>query len=55
MTDEEEDVCNTCEGTREVWESGQVYPNEPHVANIDSAPCPDCAMEEYNNMDNEIN
>lgn len=41
---EEEKVCETCEGTGEVSQSEQVYPNEPHMADTGTAPCPDCNM-----------
>jgi len=43
-TNKEEKVCETCEGTGEVSQSAQVYPNEPHMADIENVPCPDCNM-----------
>lgn len=43
---EEEEVCETCGGTGEVTTMEAVYPNEPHMAPIGSAPCPDCRSSE---------
>lgn len=40
--DDGEQVCETCGGTGEVTCEGRVYPNEPHTADIDTGPCPDC-------------
>lgn len=37
------DICETCDGTSEVRVSGYVYAGEPHVADVDTAPCPDCS------------
>lgn len=37
-----EEVCETCGGTGEVSVMGYVYPGEPHMADIDTKPCPDC-------------
>lgn len=42
LEDEEEDVCETCGGTGEITTMERVYPNEPHLAPVGSAPCPDC-------------
>lgn len=39
---EEDYVCQTCGGTGEVTTMESVYPGEPHMAPIGSAPCPDC-------------
>ena len=37
-----EDTCQTCRGTGEVATMERVYPNEPHMADVGSGPCPDC-------------
>jgi len=44
--EQEQDVCQTCGGTGEVSVPGYVYPGEPHMADIDTAPCPDCCAHE---------
>ena len=38
----EDEVCPTCGGTGEVSAMEQVYPGEPHMADIGTQPCPDC-------------
>ena len=38
----EQKVCETCDGTGEVRVQEQVYPGEPHTADVGTAPCPDC-------------
>lgn len=50
-TVEKEDLCETCGGTGEVSQMGRVYPNEPHMADIDSAPCPDCNIRDEDDYD----
>lgn len=40
----EEEVCATCGGTGKVSAMGRVYPGEPHMADIDEEPCPDCSL-----------
>lgn len=42
--DEESEVCETCGGTGEVDRMEAVYPGEPHMASIDTQPCPDCSI-----------
>jgi len=37
-----EKVCETCGGTGEITTMERVYPNEPHMAPVGTAPCPDC-------------
>lgn len=39
---EEDEICDTCFGTGEITTMERVYPNEPHLAPVGSAPCPDC-------------
>ncbi len=39
---EKDERCQTCGGTGEVSKMEQVYPNEPHMADIGFGPCPDC-------------
>lgn len=34
--------CQTCDGTGEVSKMGPVYAGEPHMADVDTEPCPDC-------------
>lgn len=54
MKKEEDEVCETCGGTGEVSQIEQVYPNEPHTADVGTAPCPDCnppKEEEYDNQE----
>lgn len=50
------DMCRTCKGTGEVPSMEAVYPNEPHTADIGSAPCPSCRSsnkdEDDYNIDN---
>lgn len=46
-----EPVCETCGGTGEVSQMERVYPNEPHMADVGTADCPDCRPakeEDYN-------
>lgn len=40
------EVCETCDGTGEVTTMEYVYPGEPHMAPIGTAPCPDCSLRE---------
>jgi hypothetical protein len=35
--------CGTCGGEKTVPAMARVYPNEPHMADIDTEACPDCA------------
>lgn len=52
LPDEEDDVCEMCEGTGMVNTMGYVYAGEPHMAMIDEAPCPECSGrydDDYNN------
>ncbi len=39
-----EEVCETCGGDGVVSQMGYVYAGEPHMADIDEAPCPDCSL-----------
>lgn len=39
-------ACGICEGSGEVAAMGSVYPNEPHVADVDTRPCPNCRSTE---------
>lgn len=41
-----EEPCETCGGEGEVSTMEQVYPGEPHMAPIGTAPCPDCNLPE---------
>lgn len=34
--------CQTCGGMGEVACMERVYPNEPHMADVGSEPCPEC-------------
>lgn len=38
--------CETCGGTGEVGTMEQVYPGEPHMANVGTENCPDCNSSE---------
>lgn len=38
--------CQTCNGTGEVSKMAPVYPGEPHMADVDTGPCPDCQGKE---------
>lgn len=40
----EDRPCETCDGTGEVSSMEQVYPGEPHMADIGTQPCPDCQL-----------
>ena len=41
--EEKEVVCPECEGTGEIRIQSQVYPGEPHMADLgDTIPCPVC-------------
>jgi len=51
--EEQDDVCQTCGGTGEVSAMGYVYPGEPHMADIDTAPCPDC--QHHDPLDDDYN
>lgn len=42
LIDAKEEECETCGGTGEVSCMERVYPNEPHMADIGTEPCPDC-------------
>ena len=53
ITTDDNKVCETCEGTGEVSQSGQVYPNEPYTADIDTAPCPDCNLKDVDDYNEE--
>jgi len=46
--------CDTCEDTGEVRVMGYVYPGEPHMADVDTAPCPDCHHEEEFDLNDTI-
>lgn len=48
---EDNDECATCGGTGEVTTSEQVYPGEPHMADIGTAPCPDCGIKDDDDYD----
>lgn len=37
-------VCELCHGEGKVSYDEQVYPNEPHVADTGTMPCPMCAI-----------
>lgn len=43
-------VCRTCGGSGEVRSMEQVYPGEPHMADVGTEPCPDCNVK---NKDDE--
>jgi hypothetical protein len=45
--------CQRCGGMGEIPAMGRVYPNEPHMADVDSEPCPSCrpARDENDNDD----
>lgn len=45
----ENDVCQTCNGEGVVSAPDYVYANEPHVADVGSAPCPDCTNRDEEN------
>lgn len=45
-SDEFDEVCNTCGGTGEVSQMEAVYAGEPHMADVGTAPCPDCNNQE---------
>lgn len=49
----EEEVCKTCGGDRVVRAMGQVYPGEPHMADIDEEPCPDCGLSSEDDDDHD--
>jgi len=54
LSEKKEEVCNTCGGTGEVTIPGKVWPGEPHLADVDSGPCPDCRRDvEDTNSDEE--
>lgn len=38
--------CTTCMDTGEVSRLERVYPNEPHMADVGTGPCPDCQNQE---------
>lgn len=40
---EEPNPCETCGGKGWVRTMGRVYANEPHMADVDEEPCPDCS------------
>lgn len=42
----EEEVCELCGGEGVVSQMGYVYAGEPHMADIDEAPCPDCSLKD---------
>lgn len=41
----ENDTCETCGGDGKISAPGYVYPGEPHIADIETQPCPDCTEE----------
>lgn len=47
-----EEVCVLCLGTGEVSEMEQVYPDEPHMADVGSRPCL-CQQRELDEMDDD--
>ncbi len=52
-TNKETTVCEMCEGTGEVSQSAQVYPGEPHTADIETAPCPECQLGDQDDYQEE--
>jgi hypothetical protein len=52
---EVEQVCQLCAGTGEIITMEYVYPNEPHVAPIGTAPCPECQYPDDEDEDDEYN
>lgn len=51
---EVDEVCDICEGTGKVSVSEQVYPNEPHMADIGEGPC-ECSINDNDDYDEEDN
>jgi hypothetical protein len=49
---DEEEVCELCGGTGEVTTSEQVYPGEPHMADIGTRKCI-CQLKEESDMDDD--
>lgn len=47
------EVCEMCGGTGEVSTMEKVYPGEPHMAPIGSAPCPECHAEPDDEYESE--
>ena len=43
--------CKTCDDTGRVPAMGQVYPGEPHMADVDEMPCPDCGIDDSDHHD----
>lgn len=50
-----EEVCEHCGGEGEVSAMGQVYPGEPHMADIETEPCPFCqGVDEQDEYDPDL-
>ena len=45
--------CETCQDTGEVTGSGYVYAGEPHRAEIETVPCPDCSKGRNDDQDRD--
>ncbi len=52
-SDLDEGICQTCGGTGFVRAIGPVYANEPHMADVDEEPCPECTPEDDTDMDDD--
>lgn len=50
---EVEQVCALCLGTGEIVTSEQVYPGEPHMADIGTAVCPHIKLEKAENYEED--
>lgn len=49
--EQDEIVCPECGGTGEIPIQSQVYPGEPHMADLgDTIPCPVCKVREPDDM-----
>lgn len=49
---EVDEVCEICDGTGKVSQSEQVYPGEPHMADIGEATC-ECSINDDDEFDNQ--
>lgn len=46
-------VCDLCDGTGEVRTMAQVWAGEPHMADIGTAPCPECRVSRSRDEDDD--